>query len=63
MDAHGVDILHAADGQRVALCVAHDLYFKFMPALEIALDERAADRRGRQRVLYLHYEVLDIVNY
>ena len=39
MDAHGVDILHVADGDHVARAVPDDLILDFLPAGDAALNE------------------------
>ena len=43
MDAHRVDVLHAADGDDVASAVPHDFKFDFLPACDTAFDQNFMD--------------------
>ena len=62
VDAHRVDVFHSADGERVSGAVADDLNLHLVPALEVALYQRVADRRGCEGVLRLDDEVLDVAH-
>ena len=45
VDAHGVEVLHVADGDAVVVGVADDLVFDFLPAFQVFLDEDLGGRR------------------
>ena len=62
VDAHRVDVLHSADGERVSGAVADDLDLHLVPALEVALYQRVSDRRGGEGVLRLDDEVLYVTH-
>ena len=46
MDAHGVEVLHVADGDAVIGGVAHHLVLDLLPAQEAALQQHLIDGRG-----------------
>ena len=46
--AQGVDVLDEADGDHVAVLVAHDLQLQLLPAEHALLDQHLADERGLQ---------------
>ena len=50
MDADGIQVLHVADGDNVALGVTHDLVLDFLPAGNALLYEDLVDRRQAQTV-------------
>ena len=51
MNADGVEVLHAADGDDVALAVAHHLELDLFPAADALLDQDLVDRGAAQTVL------------
>ncbi|MPM73107.1 hypothetical protein SDC9_120083 [bioreactor metagenome] len=63
VDAHRVDILHAADREGVPRVVAYDLDLDLVPSLEITLDEGPSPRRGGKRVLRLHHKTFNIAHH
>ena len=50
MHAHGVEVLHVADGDHVALAVAHHLVLDLFPAGDALLDQHLMDGRQAQTV-------------
>ena len=50
MNAHGVKVFHIADGNDVALSVAHDLVFNLLPAGDAFFNEHLMDGRKAQTV-------------
>ena len=52
MDAHRVDVLHAADADRRIVVVAHHLELDLLVALDALLDEHLVHRRERQTVAH-----------
>ena len=52
MDAHRVDVLHAADADRRIVLVAHHLELDLLVALDALLDEHLVHRRERQGVAH-----------
>ena len=52
MDAHRVDVLHAADADRRIVVVAHHLELDLLVALDALLDEHLVHRRERQSVAH-----------
>ena len=50
MDADGVKVLHRADGDNIALAVAHDLKFDLLPAGDALFDQHLRDGRKLQTV-------------
>ena len=44
VDAHGIQILHVADGDSGIIAVAHDLVFNFLKALNALLYKNLMDR-------------------
>ena len=50
MNADRVEVLHGADGNYVALAVAHYLEFDLLPAGDALLDQNLCDRRKAKSV-------------
>ncbi len=48
VDAHGVEVLHVADGDAVVGAVAHHLVLDFLPAQQAALQQHLVDGAGGQ---------------
>ena len=51
MHADGVEILHRADGDRVAGVVAHDLELDLFPAVDVLFDQHLMYRREHETVV------------
>ena len=50
MNAHGIEILHGADGYNIALAVTDYLEFYLFPAAYALFDKHLCDRRKPQAV-------------
>ena len=52
VDAHGVEVLHVADGNGGVVGVPHDLVFDFLEALDALLHQNLMDGRQHQSVFH-----------
>ncbi len=51
MNPHRVEVLDAADDDRVVLAVAHDLELELLPAGQVFFDQHGADRAQTEGIL------------
>ena len=61
MDAHGVEVLHVADGDGRVIAVADDLVLDLLVALDALFDKNLMDGRELEGVLHQEAELLLVV--
>ena len=62
VDAHGVDIFHAADGDGMVIGVAHDLELDLLVALDRLFNQHLMDRRQLEGVQADLYQLFFVVS-
>ena len=61
VDAHGIDVLHAADGDGVVIGVPHDLELDLLVALDGLLHQHLMDRRQGEGVQADFFQLLLVI--